>query len=83
MLEPSDWENGVLAAARWLRSKGHADLAGQLIRQIPTDQEGTEDRVVDQIAKWMEQMAGASRVTPVAGCRQLAADIRERRWRMA
>jgi len=69
----------VLAAARWLRSKGHADLAGQLIRQIPTDQEGTEDRVVGQIAKWVTEYPQI----PVGLSVRMAAEISDRRWRMA
>jgi len=78
MEAPSDFENGVLAAARWLRSKGHADLAAQLVREIPTDLEGTEDRVCKQIAAWVSDLDMATR-----DASDLADDVRERRWRQA
>jgi hypothetical protein len=77
MLEPSDWENGVLAAAKWLRRKGHADLAGEMIRQLPTDQEGTEARVVQQIAAWLDEQAVCRDESSFGSL------VRDRCWRQA
>ena len=79
MTGPSDFENGVLAAARWLKSKGHADLAGKLIREIPTDLDGTEDRVCKQIAAWLAcaPLTADGKLSYV----RLAQDVLERCWR--
>src|ERR1700674_4502098 len=53
--QPSDFERGVLHAANFLRTKGplgHA-LARELLTTTPKDVEGTEARVVKQIADWL------------------------------
>ena len=58
----SDWEKGVTFAVGWLRGKGPmgASLAGQLVDEASKypDKEGTESRVVKQIADWFEENLG-------------------------
>jgi hypothetical protein len=57
---PSDFELGVLAAAKWLRAHGHGTHADLLLREIPSDLDGTEKRVVEQIAVWLEETGPAA-----------------------
>ena len=74
---PSDWESGVLAAARWLRSGAALELAGAepartlgkeladaMLRELTPDAEGTEARVVRQIATYVRERAAVETNTP-------------------
>jgi hypothetical protein len=69
---PSDWEHGVLDASRWLARQGkdtpHEDhnvgLSVRMLRALGRDFEGTEVRVVKQIAAWVRDMAKLRSNTP-------------------
>lgn len=56
----SDFERGVAFAATFLRGKGMigSALARDLVREAEKcpDREGTEARVVEQIADWLDEM---------------------------
>lgn len=68
---PSDWEKGVLAAARWLRDETAKqlgdlpdseafrtlgdNLAQEMLRSLTPDPEGTEARVMQQIARFVRE----------------------------
>jgi len=68
----SDFESGIMAAVRWLRERGHLHLAQSMIRDIPTDIEGTEDRVTKRIATFVAEH----------GKDDLATLILEKEWRL-
>jgi hypothetical protein len=79
--QPSDFERGVLHAANFLRTKGSLGyaLARELLTTTPKDVEGTESRVVKQIADWL---ADGSLGLEVFNLSLLAQDIRSGAWKL-
>lgn len=78
---PSDWEKGVLAAARWLRDETAKrlgdlpdseafrtlgdELAQEMLRSLTPDPEGTETRVVKQIVDYVRERARVGGARPM------------------
>jgi hypothetical protein len=64
---PSDWEEGVLAAATWLRHRASPDELSridQMLREIKQpDTEGTEARTVRQIVRFIRDHRDAGHDT--------------------
>lgn len=54
---PSDFERGVLAAAQWMRANGLLLDTLRMLEEMPKDTEGTEARVVKEIAVWIRERA--------------------------
>lgn len=97
---PSDWEKGVLAAAKWLQGeakrrgetendgKAFADLTGaskKMLEELTPDAEGTEARIVAQVAQFVRERSGQLPVNHPAGAivRQLADEIEVLDWRQS
>jgi hypothetical protein len=88
---PSDWEKGVLAAAKWLRSFReqsivpgiYDDMADRMLRELTPDTEGTEARVVKQIATYIRERAGDDNNVTSVLIRTVASDIEQGYWRQA
>lgn len=59
---PSDWERGVLDAAKWLKSKGYGVIADGMLRSVKVpDEEGTEARTVRQVVQHMREITDIAR----------------------
>jgi hypothetical protein len=55
---PSDWEQGVLDAAAWLREHSRSATAVEMLEALSgKDSEGTEARTVKQIVTYLREVA--------------------------
>lgn len=82
MTGATDWERGVLAAAEWMKKRGLEASAQAMLREIPSDDEGTEGRVVKQIAQYTREAARSYGDLYGQICEKLADDIERGDWRL-
>lgn len=87
---PSDFEEGVLAAAKWLRNQedsenaiyflGWSRTASNMLAEVTGPDEGTEARTVAQIVQYLRERGYGDKGL-AAVCDRLAANISVGDWK--